>query len=182
MKKLLTILSALLALSVSAQNTHKQSNSNTNEEFQGSVEAKVGFINAHFTDTTAANMSWIKNRPFAQITTGQGSFWLRDATATRWIGTGNATINISPDSSSLIICHDIGSCDTILVATVAPITNFTVISDTSIVVCGVNSCDTIYTLPVNYNQNVVNKVSVVNGVVVDSVFYFINGIKYLREL
>jgi hypothetical protein len=94
MKKLLTILSALLALSVSAQNTHKQSNSNTNEEFQGSVEAKVGFINAHFTDTTAANMSWIKNRPFAQITTGQGSFWLRDATATRWI-LGGGDINLA---------------------------------------------------------------------------------------
>lgn len=179
MKKLLTILSVLLALSASAQNIHKQSNSNTNEEFQGTVEAKVGFINAHFTDTAAANMSWIKNRPFAQITTGQGSFWLRDATATRWIGTGNATINISPDSSSLIICNGIGSCDTIPVPPVSPITNFTVISDTSIVVCGVNSCDTVYTLPINYNQNVVNRVSVVNGVAIDSVFYFINGLKYL---
>lgn len=179
MKKLLTILFTFIALSVSAQNTHKQSNANTVEQFQGAVETKVGLINAHFADTTEANFSWIKTKPFAQIVTGDGLTWLRNGTATRWVGTGTASISVSPDSTSIIICNGSGSCDTIPVLTVAPITNFTILNDTTIKVCGINSCDTIYTLPVNYNQNIVNSVSIVNGVAVDSVFYFINGVKYL---
>jgi hypothetical protein len=92
MKKILTILFAFLTLSVAAQNTHQQSNANTNEQFRGTVEAQKGLINGYYPDTVAANFSWVKDKPFVQIATDSGTVWIRNNTATKWIKYGGGSI------------------------------------------------------------------------------------------
>lgn len=91
MKKIFTILLIFISLTTVAQNTHTQSNANTNEQFQGAVEAKKGFINGYYADTTAANFSWIKDKPFAQIATDSGTVWVRNNTATKWNKSGGGS-------------------------------------------------------------------------------------------
>lgn len=92
MNKLLTILFAFFTLSVAAQNTHQQSNANTNEQFRGTVEAQKGLINGYYPDTVAANFSWVKDKPFVQIATDSGTVWIRNNTATKWNKTGGGSI------------------------------------------------------------------------------------------
>lgn len=76
--------------------------SQTLSRLNGGVITGKGFINATYTDTTAANLdsNHISHYPFAQITTADNAGWLRDATATRWIffggGGSGATIPGGP--------------------------------------------------------------------------------------
>ncbi len=88
------------------------------------MQAKKGFINGVFPDTTTANLYntttggyRLKYYPGAQIfTTSDSALWLRNSTATRWMrsssGAGSiVSFNFITDSS-LIICYQSG-CDTI---------------------------------------------------------------------
>ncbi len=90
------------------------------------IQAKKGFINAVFTDTTAANAYSatgatggyrIKYYPGAQIfTTSDSSFWIRNSLATRWMKPEAGNIDITSftfdNDTTGIICFSNGVCDT----------------------------------------------------------------------
>jgi len=124
MKNLLIFLLAFVPVFVFAQYPTKQKLGNDSSLVYapGAVSTTGGFINGIYPDTTAANLTRIRQYPFAQIaTTNDVSIWLRNETATAWIkpqGGGGTitTINFYTDSS-IIVCYADGSCDTI------PITN-----------------------------------------------------------
>lgn len=177
MKKLLTIvLSFFICAAVSAQNTHTTSNSQTNEQFQGGVEAKVGLINGWYRDTTSANLTWIKNKPGAQIVAGD-ILYIRNSTATKWVypSGGASTVSIYNDSS-LVICNSSG-CDTFKTNIV--INNFTIVNDSMIVVCPTaGSCDTLIVNPQPFAKPYVDSVKIKT----DSLFYYIQGLPYFGGL
>jgi len=121
MKKLLIFLILLVPFLAKAQypTTQKLGNDSSKVFAPGAIQTTGGFINGVYTDTTAANLTRIRQYPFAQIAvTGDNSIWLRNSTATAWIqhtgGGGNIT-TITNLGDSLVICYSNGSCDTVLI-------------------------------------------------------------------
>jgi len=124
------------------------------------MQAKKGFINGVYTDTTAANLYStsattggyrLKYYPGAQIfTTSDNKFWVRNNTATKWIsanseGGGSVT---QPNDSTLIICNAAGSCETIHLGnsdtyyfiTIGDTSTAVVSCDTAVITCVGDSC------------------------------------------
>jgi hypothetical protein len=133
MKRILSILLLLSVVFISkAQNpipsdstypvNQSLANAPTSKVITNAIQAKDGFINAVFTDTTAANLYSngyrIKYFPGAQMfTTSDSTFWVRNSLATRWMrassgGGSIVSFNFITDSS-LIVCYGDGTCDTI---------------------------------------------------------------------
>jgi len=120
MKKLLIFLILLVPFLVKAQYPTKQKVGNDSSLVYapGAIQAIGGFINGVYTDTTAANLTRIRQYPLAQMaTTSDNSLWLRNSTATQWVkppggGSSISSITIYTDSS-IIICYSDGTCDTI---------------------------------------------------------------------
>lgn len=186
MKLILTILSCLFWVSYSmAQfpNTHSQSNPRTREVFYGAISPEKGLINGRYADTATANAGYISAYPGAQIAVGD-EIYHRNSTATRWIlgasgspSTSSSSITILNDSS-ILICNSNG-CDTFKFTNII-INNFTVLNDSTILVCdGNNICDTLFVTPQPFNKTYVDSTKIVNGGIVDTLFYYINGGKYV---
>jgi hypothetical protein len=123
------------------------------------LQAKKGFINGVFADTTAANLYStttggyrLKYYPGAQIfTPSDNKFWLRNNTATKWLdatsGEGGSSITNLNDST-IIVCNAAGSCDTISLGnsdtyyfiTIGDTATAAVSCDTVVVTCVGDSC------------------------------------------
>jgi hypothetical protein len=134
------------------------------------LQAKKGFINGVFTDTTQANLYStttggyrLKYYPGAQIfTTSDSSFWIRNSVATRWMKPEAGAINITSftfdNDTTGIICFSTGVCDTFNIINLFDIItnivqNFTdssifTINDSTLLICtgqgAERVCDTIH--------------------------------------
>lgn len=156
---------------------------------QGAVHAQKGIINGVYPDTATANLGYIDFYPGAQIfTTKDTTFWLRNPTATKWIRPMSSSVDITSitfnTDSSVIICFGDGTCDTIPLINSfldqfffdstcncwridsskisIDINNFTIVNDSTLIVCFENgACDTIG-ISVNLTINNIFDSSVVN--------------------
>lgn len=144
----------------------------TRTNFLGAAHTQKGLINGMYQDTTVANQGFIDFYPGAQIVTisPANAVWLRNSTATEWIR--QASSSNSPPPSVVTIITDssiqicnVNSCDTFVVNVTAQTINIQ--NDSTIIVCSFGgSCDTI----------TINSTPLIpTGVFVDSVFMH-NGI------
>lgn len=183
MKLILTILFSLFWVCSMAQfpNTHSQSNPKTREVFSGAINPIKGLINGRYADTSTANADYISAYPGAQIAVGN-DIYHRDSTATRWIlgasGASSASSITILNDSSISICNSNG-CDTFKFTNII-VNNFTVLNDSTILVCdGNNTCDTLFVTPQPFNKTYVDSTKIVHGDIVDTLFYYVNGGKYI---
>ncbi len=109
---------------------------------------QASLINRTFTDTTAANLTPIDFYPGAMIfTSSDNAIWYRNSTATEWIKF--ASSSNSPPPSYVTIINDssisicnVNSCDTFVVNVTAQ--TIQILNDSTVVVCSYGgSCDTI---------------------------------------
>ena len=111
-------------------------------------QARKGLITGSYADTTAANLHHIRQYPFAFIgTTSDDAIWYRNADATQWIEFSSSS-NTTPPSVVTIITDssisicNVNSCDTFVVNVTAQVIN--ILNDSTIEICTFEgACDTI---------------------------------------
>lgn len=94
MKKIFLLVFLFAALYSRAQFpvTVTSGNSSTLQKANGAFGAMLGYVFAgSYGDTTAANLSFIKNVPGILIRTGD-DLWLRNSTATAWVNKGGGSL------------------------------------------------------------------------------------------
>lgn len=161
MKKLFLILSFLFCAVISfAQypgNPQKIGSDSVPVFNPSIIYTKGGFGNGIYTDTTAANLTRVRQYPGAQIfTSGNNTLWLRNSTATEWLIASGSIINVSSTTINIIsttintttfsICNGNNVCDTLTVnTTVQNISTAGFINDSTIVLCDtIQNCDTVH--------------------------------------
>lgn len=103
MKKLtgvvLFLFSFLASFSQGFPNNQSISNPITLYHAKGGLTADVGFVNTRYSDTTAANLTYIAHQPGGQIIVGN-TVYVRDATTVKWIEIGSSgTVIVGGDTT-----------------------------------------------------------------------------------
>lgn len=103
MKKLsvltLFLFCAIASFSQGFPNNQSISNPVTLYHARGGLKADVGFVNTRYSDTTAANLTYIAHEPGSQIVVGN-TVYVRDDTAVKWIVLGSSgTVIVGGDTT-----------------------------------------------------------------------------------
>lgn len=159
-------------------NRSSTGNPKTLEHNKGGFTADGGIVITRFKDTASANLSYIAGEKGGFIIVGN-TVYVRDSTATKWSypSSGASTVKIVNDST-ISVC-DLNGCQLFIVHNIV-INNFSILNDSAIKVCNTSGvCDTIHTTnTVSFSKTYVDSVKVIS----DSVFYYIQGVKYYGGL
>lgn len=103
MKKLtvltLFLFCAIASFSQGFPNNQSASNDHTLFSYGGGLKANVGFVNTRYSDTTAANLTYIAHVPGGQIIVGN-TVYIRDVTTVKWIEIGSSgTVIVGGDTT-----------------------------------------------------------------------------------
>lgn len=155
-------------------------NPNSLLKVNGGEKVNGSFNLGHFADTIAANLApYVKYYGNGLITT-PSKVWQRNNAATKWILI--ASSDNSPPPSYITILTDssisicnVNSCDTIVINTVS-VSSVTILNDSTLLVCdGSNVCDTIRINPTPLIKPFVDSITIINN----SDYYWKEGIPHL---